>query len=105
MPILNKLEEIFCSKFSKNLTTLSQHGSVETYHQGVNPLAVVYPTTVEDVENTCKLCSKENIPIVGFGAGSSLEGQLVYYQDPGICMNFSKMNKIIEVSIIRYKYL
>ncbi|KAH8655406.1 hypothetical protein BX600DRAFT_385420 [Xylariales sp. PMI_506] len=58
------------------------------------PVAIVYPKTTEEVSEIAKICSKYTVPMVPYGAGSSVEGN---FSSPhsGICIDFSHMDKII----------
>ncbi|KAK4120508.1 FAD-binding domain-containing protein [Parathielavia appendiculata] len=57
-------------------------------------VAVVYPKTTEDVSAIARICNRRSVPMVPFGAGSSIEGN---FSQPhsGICINFSNMDKIL----------
>lgn len=44
-----------------------------------------------------KACAQYKVPVIPFGTGSSLEGQ-VNAPNGGICIDFSRMNRIIEVN-------
>lgn len=67
------------------------------YHEAKLPDIVVYPKTREEVESVVLLAQEEAIPIVPFGIGSSLEGQMIP-QKGGISLDFSQMNEIVNVS-------
>ena len=43
-----------------------------------------------------RLCAAERVPVIGFGAGTSLEGQVNAPQG-GICLDFRDMNRLIAV--------
>ncbi|WP_096439149.1 FAD-binding oxidoreductase [Alteribacter populi] len=79
-----------------NQTVLEQHSKDESYHASSLPDIVVFPTTAEEVSNTIKIAEQNKVPVVPFGVGSSLEGHVIPY-DQGITIDFSLMNKIIEV--------
>lgn len=61
------------------------------------PDAVVFVHTVDEVQQILKLCYENNIPIIPRGAGTNLVGACIPKQG-GIILNFSKMNKIIEIN-------
>ncbi|KAI5362085.1 Putative FAD-linked oxidase, FAD-binding domain, PCMH-type, FAD-binding, type PCMH, subdomain 2 [Septoria linicola] len=75
---------------------IEHHGRSDwsTSNTTVRPVAVVYPRDTEDVATIAKTCSKFNIPIVPFGAGSSVEGN---FSSPhsGICVDFTHMDAVI----------
>ena len=50
----------------------------------------------EEVSKVLAYCNKESIPVVAFGAGTSLEGHVVPLYG-GISLDLSNMNKIIEI--------
>ncbi|WP_425454247.1 FAD-binding oxidoreductase [Peribacillus asahii] len=57
---------------------------------------VVFPETTEEVSKVVKIAGQYKVPIVPFGRGSSLEGHVIPY-DNGITIDFSLMNKILEI--------
>ena len=63
---------------------------------GSTPIAIVYPTSTEEVSRIAKICHKYRLPMIGFSGGSSIEGNFSAPRG-GICFDFNLMNKIIEV--------
>lgn len=61
------------------------------------PDVVVFVETVEQVQKVVKLAWENNIPITPRAAGTNLVGACITKKG-GIVMNFSKMNKILEVN-------
>ena len=61
------------------------------------PDAVVFVETVEEVQSVVKIANKYRIPVICRGAGTNVVGACVV-QHGGIILNFSKMNKIIEIN-------
>jgi len=74
-----------------------QHGRGESWHPTAAPDAVVFPETTEEVAAVLNLCSLHKVPVVPFGAGTSLEGQVNAVQG-GICVDLSRMTRIIAVN-------
>lgn len=60
------------------------------------PKYVIYPLSTEEVSQAVKIINEYNVPIVPFGGGTSLEGNF-HSTRPGIVLDTSKMNKILEV--------
>ena len=60
------------------------------------PDMVVFPQSEEEVCEIVKTCNEHSCPVVPFGVGSSLEGQVVPVNG-GVSIDFSRMNKIISV--------
>jgi len=61
------------------------------------PDAVVFVQTVEQVQQIIKLAYENEIPVIARGAGTNLVGACIVMQN-GIVLNFSKMNKILEIN-------
>lgn len=75
-----------------------QHGGGEvTYHQNMPPDAVAFATSTAQVSEIVKICAKHVVPIIPYGAGSSLEGQVSAIKG-GICIDLSAMNQVIQVN-------
>lgn len=64
----------------------------------VKPLVIVYPRSEDDVVFIVKLANEYKVPIVPWGAGTSLTGALSC--DGCILLDMSKMNKILEVNTV-----
>ncbi|MBA4786339.1 MAG: FAD-binding protein [Rhizobiales bacterium] len=60
------------------------------------PLAVVLPTTTEQVAAVMKYCNRYGIPVVARGAGTSLSGGAIPQED-AVVVGLSKMTRILEV--------
>jgi D-lactate dehydrogenase (cytochrome) len=54
------------------------------------------PRSTDEVSKVLKYCNEEKIPVVAFGAGSSLEGHVLPLFG-GISLDLTEMNKIIEI--------
>ena len=61
------------------------------------PDAVVFPTSTDDVAEIVALCAAHRVPIVPFGAGTSLEGHVAAVEG-GICVDLSRMDAVLSVS-------
>jgi D-lactate dehydrogenase (cytochrome) len=97
MSLIDKLQSIFPSdRLSTNETVLEQHSVDESHHQPAAPTVVVFPVNANEVSETVKIANKLEIPVIPFGLGSSLEGHVIPY-DGGISIDFSLMNKVLEV--------
>ncbi|KAI1338452.1 glycolate oxidase [Xylariaceae sp. FL0016] len=59
-------------------------------------VAIVYPNSTEDVSKIASICSKNRVPMVPFGAGSSIEGN---FSAPysGIVIDCNLMDKVVAV--------
>ena len=68
------------------------------------PQAVIYPQSTEEVALAVKLCSHHRVPIVPFGAGTSLEGHIAALQG-GVAFDMSQMNRILEVRQLLQRFM
>lgn len=75
---------------------LEEHGQSEwsTSNTDARPVAIVRPVSTDQVCAIAKVCTKYRVPMVPYGAGSSVEGN---FSSPysGICIDMSAMDKII----------
>ena len=94
---IEELKSIFGARFTTNESVLAQHSRDESAFPPVLPSAVIYPHNTEEVSKILSYCNQNLIPVVAFGAGSSLEGHVLPLRG-GISMNMTEMNKIIEIS-------
>ncbi|KRB86450.1 lactate dehydrogenase [Sphingomonas sp. Root710] len=74
-----------------------QHGSSETHFDPVLPDAVAFVRSTEEVAALVKICVAGGVPIVAFGAGTSLEGNITPVRG-GLTIDLGEMNAIIEVN-------
>ncbi len=61
------------------------------------PLAVVLPSSTEEVSAVLKFCNENGVKIVARGAGTSLAGGAIPQED-AIVLGVSKMNKVLDVN-------
>jgi D-lactate dehydrogenase (cytochrome) len=73
-----------------------QHGNTLTWICNQPPDAVVFPQTSEDVQRIVCICAAERVPVIAFGTGTSLEGQ-VNAPRGGISLDFRDMNRVLAV--------
>ena len=74
-----------------------QHGSSETHFTPVLPDAVVMAHSTEEVVAIVRLCVDAEVPIIAFGAGTSVEGNITPVRG-GVSLDLSEMNRILEVN-------
>ncbi|WP_188456979.1 FAD-binding oxidoreductase [Virgibacillus oceani] len=84
-------------RVTANETVLRQHSKDESYHTPNLPAIVVFPETADEVSEIMKIANKYHSPVVPFGFGSSLEGNVIPNKQDTITIDFSLMNKVLEV--------
>lgn len=73
------------------------HASDEAWHRPELPAAVVFPESTEEVQSIVRLCAEHRSPVVPFGVGTSLEGQVIPVRG-GISVDTSHMNRVLSVN-------
>ena len=95
---LDALEARFgAAQYSSSQAVREQHGRDEGSLQAPPPSAVVFAESTQDVSDVVKLASEYNVPIIPYGAGSSLEGHLLAIQG-GISLDVSRMNQVLSIN-------
>ncbi len=93
----NELKKILNGRFSQSESTRANYARGEDTYDPVLSKAVVFPETNEEVSKILKLCNEHKIPVVPFGTGTSLEGNVVGNEN-GITISLEKMNKVLSVN-------
>src|SRR6202162_4450488 len=94
--VIAALAAQFDNRLVTSQAVREQHGNTVTWIANQPPDAVVFPQTTEDVQQVVRLCAAARVPVIPFGAGSSLEGQI---NAPlgGISLDFRDMNRVLAV--------
>ncbi|MEF9384933.1 FAD-linked oxidase C-terminal domain-containing protein [Ralstonia solanacearum species complex bacterium KE056] len=94
--MLDALRARFGERVSTSDAVRAHHGRDESAYDPMLPDAVVFAQTTEDVVAVARLCHEHAIPLIPFGAGSSLEGHLLAVAG-GITLDLSQMNRVLSV--------
>jgi D-lactate dehydrogenase (cytochrome) len=95
--VQTELKKIFNGRFSTSESTRANYARGEDTYDPVLSQAVVFPETNEEVSKVLKLCNDNKIPVVPFGTGTSLEGNVVGNSN-GVTISLEKMNKVLSVN-------
>ena len=77
---------------------LAQHGHDESFHPEARPDAVVWPRTIEEAAAIVRVAIEHQLPLIPFGAGTSLEGHVAALAG-GISVDMREMNAISPPSL------
>jgi D-lactate dehydrogenase (cytochrome) len=78
--------------------TRTQHGTDESWHLPTPPDAVVYPASTKEVASVVLICAANRVPVIAFGAGTSLEGHIAALRG-GISLDTSRLDRVQEVNL------
>ncbi len=92
--------DALAARFGNNLITSQavreQHAHTTTWLPSQPPDAVVMAQATADIQDVVRICAQHRVPVIAFGTGTSLEGQ-VNAPAGGICIDLREMNRILEV--------
>jgi D-lactate dehydrogenase (cytochrome) len=94
--MLDALRARFGDRVSTTQAVRAHHGRDESAYDPMLPDAVVFAQTTEEVAAVAKLCFEHEIPLIPYGAGSSLEGHLLAVAG-GVSLDLSQMNHVLSV--------
>ena len=95
--LIEALKARFSERCSTALAVREQHGRDESTFDVPPPVAVVFAQDTAEVALVVALASQYRVPVIPFGAGSSLEGHLLAIQG-GISIDLSRMNKVLSIN-------
>lgn len=88
-------------RFGARLSTISgvrdHHAKDESWHHPHRPDAVVFPESTEDVVEIVLICAAHQTPVVAYGTGTSLEGNVIPHLG-GVVVDLERMNQVLRVS-------
>ncbi|MFG1346925.1 FAD-linked oxidase C-terminal domain-containing protein [Xanthobacter autotrophicus DSM 431] len=94
---VTRLRSALDHKVVTSLAVREQHANITTYLPNEPADAVVFAECTEDVQQVVRICAELEVPVIPWGAGTSLEGH-VNAPRGGICIDLSRMNRVIAVN-------
>jgi D-lactate dehydrogenase (cytochrome) len=94
--MLDALKARFGERCSTALAVREQHGRDESPFDAPPPELVVFCESTEEVAAVVALADQHAVPVIAYGAGSSLEGHLLAVQG-GVSIDLNRMNKVLSV--------
>ncbi|KAJ5691874.1 hypothetical protein N7462_001297 [Penicillium macrosclerotiorum] len=73
------------------------YSEASTSNLDTRPVAIIMPSSTEEVSLVAKICTKYKVPMIPFGAGSSVEGHFTAPYS-GFSIDMSRMNNIIQIN-------
>jgi D-lactate dehydrogenase (cytochrome) len=94
---IDALKELLGTRANDTPAVREHHSHGESYHQPAAPDVVCFPNTTDEVVRIVQISQRFQVPIVPFGAGTSLEGH-VHAVRGGITIDLHELNRIVRVS-------
>ncbi len=94
---LQALQDLLGDRVSTASAVREHHGHDESYHHSSLPDAVCFAHTTEEVSEIVKICAANDVPIIAYGTGTSLEGHVIPTRG-GITVDLSQMDAVVEVN-------
>ncbi|MCP1243439.1 FAD-binding protein [Acetobacter lambici] len=95
--VLAQLKDYLGEKVSTNHSVCEAHSHGEALELARLPIAVVFAETTEDVATVLALCHGAYVPVVAFGAGTSVEGH-VTPPEHAVSLDLSRMTTVLQVN-------
>ncbi len=92
-----RLSDLLGPRASTGQAEREHHSRGESYHPPALPDIVCYPQTTEDVSGILRVSADAGVPVIPFGAGSSIEGHVNAIHG-GIAIDLRQMNRVLRVS-------
>jgi D-lactate dehydrogenase (cytochrome) len=92
-----ELTKLLGGRASDAVAVREHHSHGESYHAPAAPDIVCFPRTADEVAAIVTIAARFRVPIVPFGAGTSLEGH-VHATHGGITIDLRELNKVVRVS-------
>ena len=90
------LRQLLGDRFTTAAALCEQHGRGEAHHPGRPPEAVAFATSTEEVAAIVAVCAEHGVPVIAFGAGTSLEGHVAALRG-GVSLDLTRMNHVLAV--------
>ncbi|MBY6049410.1 FAD-binding oxidoreductase [Vannielia litorea] len=93
---LTQLESLLGDRLKRSDAERAAHGQNEAHFPDMLPDAVAYPKSTEEVAAVMRIAHAEEMPVVAYGTGTSLEGHHLPVRG-GLTIDLSLMNRILAV--------
>ena len=94
--IASELTTLFGDRCLASPSTTSQYLATEGHASTTPPRAVVLPETREEVQFLHRLAAQFGCPLIPFGSGTSVEGQVAAGEN-SICVDMRRLNRVLDI--------
>ena len=92
------LADRFGHRFNTGAAIRAQHGRDESHHPVQLPDGVLFATATPEVSEAVAICAQHRVPVIPFGAGTSLEGGVTAVQG-GLSIDLGGLDRILRVGV------
>lgn len=93
---LAELAPVFGERLLTQPSARAHYGAAESWLPAAPPDAVLVLRDTDEVSQALAICHRHGAPVIPFGAGSSIEGQVLAPQG-GITLDLSGMDKVLAI--------
>ncbi len=94
---IDELTNLLGDRVSTNISVRDTHSRDESWHHPHRPDAVTFPKNTEEVSDIVQICARHKTPVVAYGTGTSLEGNVIPHHG-GVVIDLNHMNQVLRVS-------
>jgi len=95
---VDALKQLLGARANDAPAVREHHSHGESYHRPAAPDVVCFPHTTDEVAAILKISASCRVPVIAFGAGTSLEGHINAIHG-GISIDLREMNRVLRVSV------
>src|SRR5438477_5001437 len=88
---IDQLKQLLGSRANDSAAVRDHHSRGESYHKPAPPDIVCFPRSTDEVAAIVRVAARHRLPIVPFGAGTSLEGHVNAIHG-GVTIDLREMN-------------
>src|SRR4249920_3304284 len=94
---IDELRALLGERLSISTGVRDHHSKDESWHHPHRPDAVVFPDSTEEVAQIVRICARHRTPVVAYGTGTSLEGNVIP-EKGGVVVDLMHMDKVLKVN-------
>lgn len=95
--VVRRLGPVLGDRMSRTRAERDLHSRDESSFPPVAPDLVAFPRDVEEISAVLSTCNDVGVPVVPFGAGTSLEGHVLPVQG-GLCLDTRNLDQVISIN-------
>ena len=93
-----ELKDLLGSRATDAASVREHHSKGESWHPPAPPDVVCFPNSTEEVVEIARISQRFNLPVIPFGAGTSLEGHVQALRG-GITVDVRDLNRVLRISV------